>query len=1025
MEKNVNTVNDMDNMERAAKEFKEDKYKFEAFISYRHLEPDATIAQEIHKMIETFKVPKEFYNQGQRPSFRVFRDREELTAKDLSDSIEDALKNSKFLIVICSKRTKLSEWCIKEIETFRKLHGDDRIIPVLIEGEPHESFPQPLKELKRGGSEKGETQDVLAVDLRPEEVKALDFIGYEKLETENTQKHEILKKESTKLLKTEKYRLMATILGCSYGDLKQRDKERRNKLIMSVSSIVAVALLIFGVFMTNAYQNAEKARREAVQSNASILLKNSREMIKDGDSIKAILVAQEAMKPIDIGMERYQALNSEAQGIFNDAIYHNGASMLTTIPTKNKMTYFSLSTDANALAFGYGNNSTAIYNPNNGELVKLLEGHNEQVKIVDFSSDNKMLASSSFGDSIIVYDPEEWVEISRITKSGIPMLTRFSKDSKKLFTANLTSAGMEFSVYNTETWETEDSYLAESTIKYAEFSEDGKEILMVNGNESDVKLGIYDIKTTALLRKYDAPEFESNLEEVEELKLLKDINWAKYSLDGKSILAVASGEMLKYNMDDGKLIFNEHKNIDINAAPIETKNGDKIVVKTANRIDILSGETGAILDEIYFEGIKIVSFAFHEDTNTVVVVGENGKIGIWKDGAIVEKNLDYGRGVPMELKFTKDGSKLITSAHDNQIIKIIDINPKLIEEPIPAQLIAVSNDSTKVLYFDGESFSIWNGKGSELKKIDLDPATITRYIPEVRSYNITNDGRYTARLITEINDERKESKRFVEIYDTVDGTKNNLEVQDFNVGLTLTKDSKSLILIDDINGLRVFDNKTGEIILEHKNILSNTYRVLLSEDGKSIAINRFSGISEIYDLESGEIIDKIPGEILYLNGEDSNRVANGIYNNTGFRWKAGKLDEFELDPYCSETPITFGDRNIYNNKTERLLMIRNNEFDRVIYLVDFKTGNLMMSFKSSLTDYRINGYLSPDGNTIALDQYYHIAYDKEDYTKNKSYQATAIYEILGEEETKKEIEKISDGRELTQEEKVQIGIKSD
>ena len=111
----------------------EKEYKYDAFISYRHVEPDQTIAKEIHRMIENFKPPKELYQNGNRTSFRIFRDREELAAKDLSTSIEEALMESHFLIVICSKRTPLSEWCEKEIRTFRALHGDSRIIPLLIE----------------------------------------------------------------------------------------------------------------------------------------------------------------------------------------------------------------------------------------------------------------------------------------------------------------------------------------------------------------------------------------------------------------------------------------------------------------------------------------------------------------------------------------------------------------------------------------------------------------------------------------------------------------------------------------------------------------------------------------------------------------------------------------------------------------------------------------------------------------------------------------------------------------------------
>jgi len=36
----------------------EKKYKYDAFISYRHIEPDLTIAKILHETIEKFNIPK-------------------------------------------------------------------------------------------------------------------------------------------------------------------------------------------------------------------------------------------------------------------------------------------------------------------------------------------------------------------------------------------------------------------------------------------------------------------------------------------------------------------------------------------------------------------------------------------------------------------------------------------------------------------------------------------------------------------------------------------------------------------------------------------------------------------------------------------------------------------------------------------------------------------------------------------------------------------------------------------------------
>ena len=96
--------------------------------------------------------------------------------------------------------------------------------------------------------------------------------------------------------------------------------------------------------MANASQKAEIARQDAVQSNAGILMKTAKDFLEEGDYIKAVLVAKEAMEPIKKDMKYYDSLKAEEFSIFNNTIYHRGASTLTNISTKNKFTYMAIST---------------------------------------------------------------------------------------------------------------------------------------------------------------------------------------------------------------------------------------------------------------------------------------------------------------------------------------------------------------------------------------------------------------------------------------------------------------------------------------------------------------------------------------------------------------------------------------------------------------------------------------------------------------------------------------------------------
>ena len=73
--------------------------------------------------------------------------------------IREALKNSGWLIVICSSETKDSPWVNLEIKTFLEFHDRSRILAVVTEGEPEDVFPKELL-----GSDR--TAEVLAADAR-------------------------------------------------------------------------------------------------------------------------------------------------------------------------------------------------------------------------------------------------------------------------------------------------------------------------------------------------------------------------------------------------------------------------------------------------------------------------------------------------------------------------------------------------------------------------------------------------------------------------------------------------------------------------------------------------------------------------------------------------------------------------------------------------------------------------------------------------------------------------------------------
>jgi hypothetical protein len=205
--------------------------KYDAFISYRHSELDKFVAVNLHKKLEAFKLPKGVKSPtGKKKIERVFRDQDELPlASNLGDPITLALENSDYLLVICTPRLPQSEWCKKEIETFIKLHGRDKVLAVLAEGEPEESFPEALIK---------EEYEV----IKPDGTKEIQYRTFEPLAADVRGKNN---KAMKKAMNDAVLRICAAIFELNYDELKQRHKERAMKRTISVVSAVAAALMLF------------------------------------------------------------------------------------------------------------------------------------------------------------------------------------------------------------------------------------------------------------------------------------------------------------------------------------------------------------------------------------------------------------------------------------------------------------------------------------------------------------------------------------------------------------------------------------------------------------------------------------------------------------------------------------------------------------------------------------------------------------------------------------------------------------
>jgi tetratricopeptide (TPR) repeat protein len=224
-------------------------FRYKAFISYSWA--DAAWGNSLHKALETYRTPAALIGKETRlgpvPArlHPLFKDREEQAAgANIAASLDEALGDSEFLIVICSPRSARSQWVDHEIAWF-KIHRDpSHILALIVDGEPgsatDECFPPALTHRVMADlTVTGEIESVpLAADAR----------------------------ERGDGKRRSKLKLVAAMLGVGLDELVRRDERRRllrTQIVVGASLTLAAVMSGLTVLAVQARNEAEVQRGQA------------------------------------------------------------------------------------------------------------------------------------------------------------------------------------------------------------------------------------------------------------------------------------------------------------------------------------------------------------------------------------------------------------------------------------------------------------------------------------------------------------------------------------------------------------------------------------------------------------------------------------------------------------------------------------------------------------------------------------------------------------------------------------------
>jgi tetratricopeptide (TPR) repeat protein len=263
--------------------------KYRAFLSYSHR--DKAWAKWLHSALESYHVDKDLVGRdtpaGPVPETLrpIFRDRDDFSAgHSLTEQTIAALESSQFLIVICSPNASRSAYVNEEIRRFKTLGRADRIIPVIVAGEPddpdRDCFPPALRfKLGAEGQISDEREEPIAADARPE--------GDGK--------------------EMAKQKVVAGLLGLGLDEILRRGERARKRRARARNSIIAL-LVVLTIASAGGltWARHELARNEALLDRT---LERATGLVN-----KTVKISTQFRLPVSVSLSFLE----EAEQIFND-----------------------------------------------------------------------------------------------------------------------------------------------------------------------------------------------------------------------------------------------------------------------------------------------------------------------------------------------------------------------------------------------------------------------------------------------------------------------------------------------------------------------------------------------------------------------------------------------------------------------------------------------------------------------------------------------------------------------------------
>ncbi len=859
----------------------EKNYKYFAFISYKR--EDEEWAKWLQHKLEHYRLPLKLREKNPelpkeiRP---VFKDTSELAGGVLAKEINEALEDSKYLIVICSPRSAKSEWVCKEVQTFIDLGRTEQIIPFIIGGTPHsanaddECFPTALLSIPK-------EQELLAININE------------------------MGRDAAAI------KVVAQMFDIYFDELWQR-RRREKKRDQLICGVVVILIIIFLSFIAiKLYtQNVEihKNYDGMLEMQSKVVTKIAQEIKSPVHSIAMLLdvlpknynnpdrpYTQEAGTALLnlLDTTRLEKVIPFKEEIFDVKISPDESRIL--VASRKQINVYDLKTWKNIISIpckdGYISNvsfgvdaSKLLYSTKEIIILWDIESNTKIFHIKDHSIDKITLSPDR--TKILVSHPHRNFNIYNslngqlICKLIIPEnITTFVGELPVFYTNGskliLNTASSKALVFNSQTGKIIKNECFDKAELYA-FSPDGRKIVLINNGSSfgsgvKGKIVIKDIITDSILLTIDTS------------KQIKSIDFNP-SCTQIIVTPLYENTIIVYDINSGKeLITLNHPYFMNNYAEKKEsgyikqayfRNG-KIITATNDRVCLWDkyyyGNTPYDCIDILIEGEGCFKYCKFLKYQEKIVSASSHELLVWN---MSKKRKSYG-----QYMMNCDSSRIIGSPY-NKKVEVYDAltRTKIFElkghrDKINTALF--SHDGKKIITSSDDSTTrVWDANTSE------QILCLTNHTSKVKSAVFSYDDKtilttsedqtcrlwdtYTGDVLMAINPFQELNLSEVPWSAKIspDGTKIGVVTHHYGARRNQYQEMKEY----DTDNLYVFNAKTGNFLWS-PNIDTFTCSVAFSSDGTAILVGN-TNKKTLYDFNSGKILQeynnlKGEGELIF------------------------------------------------------------------------------------------------------------------------------------------------------------------